>query len=103
MLKVEQNLLGKIAPDRSSAFRIRKDHHACTIRKADRKRTPLSTKWISRNQKLHESLLDDRLGVYVALEGCGKNKRRRIAFTCWKEHGGGAVPISLTLFTGHGV
>lgn len=36
--------------------------------------------------------LDDRLGVYVALQVARSLRHGIIAFTCWEEHGGGSVP-----------
>jgi putative aminopeptidase FrvX len=36
--------------------------------------------------------LDDRLGVYTALKVAENLKDGVIAFSCWEEHGGGAVP-----------
>jgi putative aminopeptidase FrvX len=35
--------------------------------------------------------LDDRLGIYVALKVAEKLKDGLIVFSCWEEHGGGAV------------
>lgn len=37
--------------------------------------------------------LDDRLGVYVALKVAENLRDGVIVFTCWEEHGGGAVPL----------
>lgn len=36
--------------------------------------------------------LDDRLGIYVALQVAATMKNGIIAFSCWEEHGGGSVP-----------
>jgi putative aminopeptidase FrvX len=36
--------------------------------------------------------LDDRLGIYTALQVAEKMKDGVIALTCWEEHGGGSVP-----------
>jgi putative aminopeptidase FrvX len=36
--------------------------------------------------------LDDRLGVYVALQVAETLKDGVIVFSCWEEHGGGSVP-----------
>jgi len=37
--------------------------------------------------------LDNRLGVYLALEVFGKVNNVAVAFSCWEEHGGGSVPF----------
>lgn len=37
--------------------------------------------------------LDNRLGVYAALKVAEKLTDGLIVFTCWEEHGGGAVPL----------
>jgi len=36
--------------------------------------------------------LDDRLGIFVALEVASQMKDGVIVFSCWEEHGGGSVP-----------
>lgn len=36
--------------------------------------------------------LDDRLGIYTALQVASELKDGVIAFSCWEEHGGGSVP-----------
>lgn len=36
--------------------------------------------------------LDNRLGIYVALQVAEKLKNGVIVFSCWEEHGGGSVP-----------
>jgi putative aminopeptidase FrvX len=36
--------------------------------------------------------LDDRLGIYTALQVAAKIKDGVIAFSCWEEHGGGSIP-----------
>jgi putative aminopeptidase FrvX len=36
--------------------------------------------------------LDDRLGIYTALQVAEKLKDGVIVFSCWEEHGGGSVP-----------
>ncbi|NJN41807.1 MAG: M42 family metallopeptidase, partial [Flammeovirgaceae bacterium] len=42
---------------------------------------------------IESAYLDNRLGVYVALQIAAKLKDGIIAFTCWEEHGGGSVPF----------
>lgn len=37
--------------------------------------------------------LDNRLGVYVALQVAETMRHGIIAFSCWEEHGGGSVPF----------
>ena len=57
--------------------------------------TPLSYK-INFNESKHfieSAYLDDRLGMYVALKVAEKLKDGVIVFSCWEEHGGGAVPF----------
>lgn len=56
--------------------------------------TPLSYKVDFRETKevIESAYLDDRLGVYVALEVASKIKDGIIVFSCWEEHGGGGVP-----------
>jgi putative aminopeptidase FrvX len=39
------------------------------------------------------SSLDNRLGIYVALKVAETLKDGFIMFSCWEEHGGGAVPV----------
>ncbi len=46
---------------------------------------------------IESAYLDDRLGVYVALQIAEKLKNGIIVFSCWEEHGGGSVPF-LTKF-----
>ncbi len=36
--------------------------------------------------------MDNRLGVYAALQLCEKLENGAIVFSCWEEHGGGSVP-----------
>ena len=48
--------------------------------------------------------LDNRLGVYNALRLCETLEHGAIAFSCWEEHGGGAVPyLARYLYQTHGV
>lgn len=57
--------------------------------------TPLSYKVNFRESKqaIESAYLDDRLGIYVALEIASKLKDGVIIFSCWEEHGGGGVPF----------
>lgn len=41
---------------------------------------------------VQSACLDDRLGIYAALKVAEQMEDGVIAFTCWEEHGGGAVP-----------
>jgi len=41
---------------------------------------------------IQSAYLDNRLGIYNALQVAEKLKDGVIAFSCWEEHGGGAVP-----------
>lgn len=61
--------------------------------------TPLSYKINYKESRdyIESPYLDDRLGVYVALQVAEKMKDGIIAFSCWEEHGGGSVPY-LTQF-----
>jgi putative aminopeptidase FrvX len=43
-------------------------------------------------QHIQSPYLDDRLGIYCALKVAEKLKDGLIIFSCWEEHGGGAVP-----------
>lgn len=56
--------------------------------------TPLSFKMNFRedNQWVQSCYLDNRLGVYVALELAKTLENGVIVFSCWEEHGGGSVP-----------
>lgn len=56
--------------------------------------TPLSYKIDFRESKeaIESAYLDDRLGIYVALEIASMLKDGIIVFSCWEEHGGGGVP-----------
>ncbi len=72
-----------------------KDHHALyKFGRVIERGTPLSYKVDFRESKnyIESAYLDDRLGIYVALKAAEKLKDGVIAFTCWEEHGGGAVP-----------
>lgn len=40
---------------------------------------------------IESAYLDDRLGIYVALQIAEEMKNGLIVFTCWEEHGGGSV------------
>lgn len=55
--------------------------------------TPLTYKPNFRDSKqfIESPYLDDRLGIYVALQLAEKLKDGLIIFSCWEEHGGGAV------------
>lgn len=55
--------------------------------------TPLSFKMNFRedNQWVQSCYLDNRLGVYVALELARTLENGVIVFSCWEEHGGGSV------------
>ena len=55
--------------------------------------TPLSFKMNFRedNQWVQSCYLDNRLGVYVALELAKTLENGVIVFSCWEEHGGGSV------------
>lgn len=72
-----------------------KEHHALYKfgRVIDRG-TPLSYKvnFKESKQAIESAYLDDRLGIYVALEIASKLKDGIIVFSCWEEHGGGGVP-----------
>jgi len=56
--------------------------------------TPLSYKinFCESKEAIESAYLDDRLGIYVALEIASKLKDGIIVFSCWEEHGGGGVP-----------
>lgn len=41
---------------------------------------------------IQSAYLDDRLGIYAALKVAETLKDGAIVFSCWEEHGGGAVP-----------
>jgi len=73
-----------------------KEHHALYKfgRVIDRG-TALSYKVNFRESKqtIESAYLDDRLGIYVALEAASKLKDGVIIFSCWEEHGGGGVPF----------
>ena len=72
-----------------------KDHHALyKFGRAIERGTPLSYKVDFKESKsyIESAYLDDRLGVYVALKVAERIKDGIIAFSCWEEHGGGAVP-----------
>ena len=43
------------------------------------------------NQWVQSCYLDNRLGVYVALELAKTLENGVIVFSCWEEHGGGSV------------
>ncbi len=72
-----------------------KEHHAFYKfgRQIDRG-TSLTYKVNYRLDKnfVQSAYLDDRLGVYVALQVAEKLKDGVIVFSCWEEHGGGSVP-----------
>lgn len=72
-----------------------KEHHAFYKfgRQIDRG-TSLSYKIDFREDKnyIQTPYLDDRLGIYVALQVAEKLKDGVIVFSCWEEHGGGSVP-----------
>ncbi len=55
--------------------------------------TPLSYKinFIDSKHFIESAYLDDRLGIYVALKTAEKLTDGLIVFSCWEEHGGGAV------------
>jgi len=57
--------------------------------------TPLSYKvnFHETKQAIESAYLDDRLGIYVALELARKLTDGVIVFSCWEEHGGGGVPF----------
>lgn len=44
-------------------------------------------------QAIESAYLDDRLGIYVALQIAEKLTDGVIIFSCWEEHGGGGVPF----------
>ncbi len=72
-----------------------KDNHALyQFGRVIHRGTPLSYKVnFEVSQKAIESAyLDDRLGVYVALEIASKLTDGVVVFSCWEEHGGGGVP-----------
>lgn len=73
-----------------------KEHHALYRfgRVIDRG-TALSYKVNFRESKqaIESAYLDDRLGIYTALEVASKLKDGIIVFSCWEEHGGGGVPF----------
>lgn len=73
-----------------------KEHHALYKfgRVIDRG-TALSYKVDFRDSKqaIESAYLDDRLGIYVALELASKLTDGVIIFSCWEEHGGGGVPF----------
>ncbi len=72
-----------------------KEHHALYKfgRVIDRG-TPLTYKVNFRESKqgIESAYLDDRLGIYVALEVASQLKDGVVVFSCWEEHGGGGVP-----------
>ena len=72
----------------------------------DRKITLLTTRTVDRGTNLtfkqdwretekhvQSCYLDNRLGVFVALECCKTLENGVIVFSCWEEHGGGSVPF----------
>lgn len=77
------------------ALEFDKEHHALYKfgRVIDRG-TPLSYKVNFRETKqaIESAYLDDRLGIYVALEAASRMKDGIVVFSCWEEHGGGGVP-----------
>jgi putative aminopeptidase FrvX len=56
--------------------------------------TSLTYKPNFRDQKnfIQSPYLDDRLGIYTALQTAETLKDGVIVFSCWEEHGGGSVP-----------
>jgi putative aminopeptidase FrvX len=56
--------------------------------------TELTYKINFRDSKLYiqSAYLDDRLGIYTALQVAETLKDGVIVFSCWEEHGGGSVP-----------
>lgn len=57
--------------------------------------TPLSYQvtFKETKQAIVSAYLDDRLGIYVALELARTLQDGVIIFSCWEEHGGGGVPF----------
>ena len=73
-----------------------KDHRAhYTFGRSIDRGTELTYKVNYREDKnfIESAYLDNRLGVYVALQVAANIKDGIIAFTCWEEHGGGSVPF----------
>jgi putative aminopeptidase FrvX len=72
-----------------------KDHHAFyKFGRQIERGTSLTYKIDFREDKnfILTPYLDDRLGVYVALQIAETLKDGVIVFSCWEEHGGGSVP-----------
>jgi putative aminopeptidase FrvX len=72
-----------------------KEHHAFyKFGRQIERGTSLTYKINFREDKnfIQSPYLDDRLGVYVALQIAETLKDGVIVFSCWEEHGGGSVP-----------
>jgi putative aminopeptidase FrvX len=72
-----------------------KEHHAFyKFGRQIERGTSLTYKIDFREDKnfIQTPYLDDRLGVYVALQIAETLKDGVIVFSCWEEHGGGSVP-----------
>ncbi|REJ84802.1 MAG: aminopeptidase [Bacteroidetes bacterium] len=48
--------------------------------------------WKEDSEYVQCSYMDNRLGVWVALQLCETMEHGAIVFSCWEEHGGGSVP-----------
>ncbi|HEY0654587.1 MAG TPA: M20/M25/M40 family metallo-hydrolase [Chryseosolibacter sp.] len=73
-----------------------KEHHAFyKFGRQIERGTSLTYKIDFREDKnyIQTPYLDDRLGVYVALQVAETLKDGVIVFSCWEEHGGGSVPF----------
>lgn len=75
----------EIDPDRHASYRFNR-----TIERG----TPLSYQvhFRRKGQFIESAYLDDRLGVYNALQVAAKMNHGVIALSCWEEHRGGSVP-----------
>ena len=73
----------------------KEDHALYKFGRAIERGTPLSYKinFVESKHFIESAYLDDRLGIYVALKVAEKLKDGVIVFSCWEEHGGGAVPF----------
>jgi putative aminopeptidase FrvX len=72
-----------------------KEHHAFyKFGRQIERGTSLTYKINFREDKnyIQSPYLDDRLGVYVALQIAETLKDGVIVFSCWEEHGGGSIP-----------
>ena len=90
-LLVGKDSLGEI----ECKLKIDKDgRHFHTFGRAIDRGTSLTYKpnFVEKGKTITSPYLDNRLGVFMALEVARTMKNGAIAFSCWEEHGGGSVP-----------